>query len=126
MFHLYCRLKFYEQNDANATTSNEAEKVMLTPPMSTYKDLHGGMKDDFPAVTQERLDDYLSLFDKQFEELLLSEVIFRTSVQLNFQVFYLQLCNNCSLTLTYRYILGYKPESILRYILISHGKSFQF
>ncbi len=46
----------------------EREVTMDTPDLSTYKDVHGGMKDSLPLVTEARLIAYLSLFDKVLEK----------------------------------------------------------
>ena len=46
----------------------EKEVVMVTPAIPRYKDLHAGMQADLPSVTQERLETYLMLYSKTFEE----------------------------------------------------------
>ncbi len=67
IFMFLYRLSFYKTNNA-AIASNEPEKTMTTPAVSTYKDLHYGMQKQLPPISQNRIDEYLALFDKKFEE----------------------------------------------------------
>ena len=61
-----CRLQFL---DVNQSTKNDitTDNFAMTLP-DNYKDLHGGMVKDFPKVTEARVTEYLSGFDKQLEE----------------------------------------------------------
>ena len=56
--------------DANAQVDvvMEEEYVMALPEHDQFKDLHGGMLQDFPKVTLGRISTYLSQFEKVFEE----------------------------------------------------------
>lgn len=41
---------------------------MILPSSDCYKDIHSGMRENFPGVTFQRLEDYLKQVDKKFDE----------------------------------------------------------
>ncbi|KAG1714000.1 hypothetical protein GQR58_001851 [Nymphon striatum] len=63
---MLCRLEFLDATDQIDTV--DAQFSMDIPETSQFKDLHGGMVDSFPALTLDRIVDYLSQFDKKLED----------------------------------------------------------
>ena len=52
---------------AECQAEPDREFTMTLPNKTSYKDIHGGMKDTFPNVSRARVDEYLAQFDKKLE-----------------------------------------------------------
>lgn len=63
-----CRLEFLDAHQGDKQQAEpEVEFQMSLPPLSAYKDLHAGMRENLPTITVGRLNDYLGQFNKPLD-----------------------------------------------------------
>ena len=52
---------------AESQPEPDREFNMTLPTKTSYKDIHGGMKESFPNVNRARVDEYLAQYDKKLD-----------------------------------------------------------
>ena len=61
------QLRFAIYQPAECQPEPDREYTMTLPTRTSYKDIHGGMKDTFPNVSRARVDEYLAQFGNKLD-----------------------------------------------------------
>ena len=80
---------------------------MSTPESGQYKDLHGGMMDTFPKVTEARIEEYLTASDKKLDN--------KSKAMYKERCIFLHKASN------YTHLTSTLPI----YLMLSHGNFYQ-